>query len=370
MNIQNKKTHLLHTLCLVFNIFCALNLPLINCAVASDHGEKEPAHFWALPHLEQTIFNWTPHPEADLYRLEVDGVAIEDSTTSFCQTNLSPALQSGSEVELQANKQGQWHSIEKLTISQGESYLQPFSVQQGSVVADYRLVSFPAGASVWDGEKEVTPLSFMKAHLGLEHHPSNWICGTWDPSTGQYIEASQMDVFMPGRSYWMISNWNMTFDMLGQEPQHDEVQVLLQPGWNMVSSPYPRSGSWANLSVQDEQQTWTQLQLLEGEDPPLWPSIWGWAAGHYQELLSYESGQGFWLLNRRQHEIGLLISKRERFEHESISKSKPYRSSLSKVSPPAPPASLPAQNTASPPSIGGGGGCLLQVPSSSRSDRI
>ena len=349
----------LHSQPLLFKILLSLYLSLITDASAFNREGKEPVRFWAIPDLEQTIFNWTPHPEAILYRLEVDGVALEDSTTSLFHINLSPALENGSEIKLQAKTQEQWRAVEQLTLNPGQPYHHSFEIQEGRVVADYRLVSFPAGAYVWDGENKVTPLSYMRAYLGTEHHPSNWICGTWEPSTGEYIEASQLETFMPGRSYWMISNWDMSFEILGEAPQHDDVQVVLQPGWNMVSSPYPSSGGWGNLSVQDEQQLWTRLELLQSEDPPLWPSIWGWTAGHYQELLSYESGQGFWLLNRRQYDIGLLVSKQERLEDQMLSNSKAFNSSLEEVSPPAPPSSTPQQSSAIP--MAGGGGCLLQA---------
>lgn len=342
----------------LFIFLLTLYLSLITKAGAVTR-EEELMRFWAIPDLEQTILNWTHHPKASLYRLEVDGVTLEDSTSSHCQINLSPALENGSEVKLQAKVNGQWRAVGQLTLSSGEPYQQSFAIQKGRVVADYRLISFPAGAWVWDGEKKVTPLTYMRAYLGIEHHPSNWVCGTWEPSTEEYLDASQLETFVPGRSYWMISDWDMGFEVLGEEPENEEVQVVLQPGWNMVSSPYPRSGSWTNLSIHDGRELWTKHELLQSEDPPLWPSIWGWTAGHYQELSSYERWQGFWCLNRRQHNIGLLISKHEDLEHHMIAMEKPSKAALGNVSPPPPPSTELKDQPLHTNSAGGG--CLMRA---------
>jgi hypothetical protein len=273
---------------------------------------------------------------------------------------VTPALTTGTEIIVEAQVDGEWLNTSPYTLSDGQTYLQDVLISEGADASDYRLISFPTSASVWDGEAWVTPLTHLEAFLGVDHHPSNWILGTWDPLSGQYIEGIELDAMMPGQAYWLISAWNMSFEVAGKEPPQDEVQIMLQPGWNMIASPYSHSGGWEHLSILEEAITWDLDALLTAEDPPLWPSLWAWENGRYQQVETIGSGSGVWVLNRRDTSLGLLIS-RDPAVAGTLSKSRQApRFALESVSPPSPPTSTLSSASISSSGSGGGGGCLLR----------
>ena len=107
----------------------------------------------------------------------------------------------------------------------------------------YRLISVPMNLTA--GSVDTVLKNFGPAD------DTSWRLFRWQ--SGSYIEHSEsgFESFAPGRGYWFITTTAASIQTGGGTSARTDEQfsVFLQPGWNMIGSPFTYSTSWDNADV-------------------------------------------------------------------------------------------------------------------------
>ena len=149
--------------------------------------------------------------------------------------------------------------IESVTSPTTNPHLNPYSVMveipdglvknspqpAGSGQNFYRLISVPLTLTA--GSIDTVLKNFGPAD------DTSWRLFRWQ--SGSYIEhsASSFESFAPGRGYWFITTTAASIQTGGgTSARTDEpFSVFLQPGWNMIGSPFTYNTSWDNAEIPD-----------------------------------------------------------------------------------------------------------------------
>jgi len=95
--------------------------------------------------------------------------------------------------------------------------------------------------------------------FGAAYNPFHWRLFDWSqrkPDT-QYVEFDTSGIwgareFERGKSFWIITDRQSTFDAgKGISPPDSTFRINLEPGWNMISNPFPFPINWSNIIKTD-----------------------------------------------------------------------------------------------------------------------
>lgn len=113
-----------------------------------------------------------------------------------------------------------------------------------------------------------------------------WKLFNWNPQTEEYVEFPNLTKnFSPGNAFWIIHRTGELFDFENGEsiPSSNNINVLIQPGWNQIANPFAFPIDWAVID-----------KLTEIQPPVKW----------IPDSLDYEYGQsvvepweGYWVYN-------------------------------------------------------------------------
>ncbi len=154
-------------------------------------------------------------------------------------------------------------------------------------VSNYRMVS---AAMILDNPT-------LSAVLTDDYGPYDtltWKLFNWNPQTEEYVEFPDLTKdFSPGNAFWIIHRTGELFDFENGEsvPSSNNINVLIQPGWNQFANPFAFPIEWSILDIPSEIQ------------PPV-----RWIP----DSLDYEYGQsvlepweGYWVFNSLSQSINL-----------------------------------------------------------------
>jgi hypothetical protein len=308
---------------------------------------------WAQAKTDGLSIYWAKHPWASGYRLKLGGNLVAEYSADMLSYEFQVRPEWGSVIDFEFKINAQWLTGQSLTLEQGSSVQWSHFFSSAQSVADYQMISVPGNSKVWDGPNAFTPLRFLEAYLGAEYHPSNWILGWWSPEIGDYVSGPDVGELLPGKSYWMISAWNFRYDIIGFEPQQDEMVLNCEPGWNMLATPYSRTVDVAELSVMEAGQRWAYDDILNTEQPPIRPGMWTWIQGAYVQTDKLVPSAGVWMQNLRSENVYVVVPR--------LKMAKPQRGKARYAGEDALPPSPPVQGLAKVSAGGaGGGGCMLR----------
>ena len=149
-----------------------------------------------------------------------------------------------------------WYEVsdgtETVTSPASEPHLNPYTIIVETPEGITRTTPQPAGAEQNFYRMVSVPLDNISGDVSAvlenfgEADPESWRLFRWQ--TGRYVEHSESDFepFAPGRAYWFITTQaNSLKSGSGQSARTDEpFSIFLQPGWNMVGSPFNFSIDW------------------------------------------------------------------------------------------------------------------------------
>lgn len=333
---------------------------------------------WDFLSLQEAVtsleLTWERFPWATQYRILRDGSIIDNSTNTEQRHLLAGQAALGSRYRVEGFWNEQWISGPEQKFERGPSITWNMLHRASSNASEYQMISIPHGAVVMDDDRSYRPLDYLEAFLGPEHHPANWRFGHWSPERLTYQMGVDIPDMLPQKSYWMLSAWNIEYDILGYEPAGNVASIALKPGWNMVSTPFNHSTSLQELSVLQNARTLNLQQILEQATPSIAPAIWTFQQGAYLQEDILTPQRGAWMKNNSQAELYVLIPSLKTQEshlqkqtwnmagHELSEALQRKKVRLaSQEQPPSPPSSLSsASSLARSASGGGGGGCLLR----------
>lgn len=149
----------------------------------------------------------------------------------------------------------------------------------------YRLISVP----LVETEGSV---SNILSNFG-EAGPDKWRLFRWQ--SGNYVEHNEtgFESFAPGRGYWFITNSVGAIKSgSGQSaPTDKKFSIFLQPGWNMIGSPFTYPTSWGNATV-----------------PASVDAIWGYDGSGFESASTLTPWEGYFVNNSGNNPVELLLS--------------------------------------------------------------
>ena len=309
--------------------------------------------------------SWPEFPWTTQYRVLQNGSILSSSVGTETQVDLAALPEEGTVYVVEALLNNTWTTGPTATFQRGLALSWSMFHASSNAGSAYAMISVPGGAFVLDEDQVFSPLSYLEAFLGPEHHPANWRLGHYSPARLAYEMGTDITSFLPTSSYWILSAWNISYTVQGFEPKSDQAVVMLKPGWNMIGTPYNETSTLLNMEVLDGMRQLKMSQWLDAADPAMLPSIWTWSNGSYVQSDELVPSVGGWVQNRRFYDIYLVISnaralqKAGRAAPALNARQKAQKTRwASSASPPAPPSGL--ATSASSASGGSGGGCLLR----------
>lgn len=155
----------------------------------------------------------------------------------------------------------------------------------GSEQNFYRLISVP----LVDGSNTVSSVLSNFGEAGIE----NWRLFRWQ--SGSYVEHSEggFEGFAPGRGYWFITSSVGSIQTgSGQSAPTDEnFSIFLQPGWNMIGSPFTYDTDWSNAVI-----------------PSTVDNLWGYDGSGFTNITTLKPWEGYFINNSSNNPEELLLS--------------------------------------------------------------
>ncbi|GAA4824043.1 hypothetical protein GCM10023331_05650 [Algivirga pacifica] len=166
----------------------------------------------------------------------------------------------------------------------------------GTAESDYRIFSVPLRS---EGGMQVQDLL---AELGPNDN-TKWRMWNW--SNGNYREMNTLSSLKPGESYWILSAegpWLespvMTTEVrpeigINQQGNWEPFELLLQPGWNMVSTPFNMPLNWSNIltrNLEEASEEEYETRMLELMDIGGEITTWDGSRGTDQYLQPFGGG--------------------------------------------------------------------------------
>jgi hypothetical protein len=84
-----------------------------------------------------------------------------------------------------------------------------------------------------------------------------WKLFNWNPQTQEYIEFPNLTKnFSPGNAFWIIHRTGELFDFENGEsiPSSNNINVLIEPGWNQIANPFAFPIDWSIIDKPTEVQ--------------------------------------------------------------------------------------------------------------------
>jgi hypothetical protein len=128
------------------------------------------------------------------------------------------------------------------------------------------------------GELKNASIGAVLSELG-SYDPVQWRLFRW--RGGSYVENSGQ--FVPGNAYWLITRSSVTLNSgPGKSTNLEEFVIPLEPGWNMIGSPYNFSNDITGPSV-------------TFSDPQVEQVLYAYDGNGYSTGTVLEPGRGYWI---------------------------------------------------------------------------
>jgi len=274
----------------------------------------EPAEGQAGVSLTPT-FVWQPDPYAQYYRLQVASDTefshpILDlpglTTTSYTSVvSLSPGTIYYWRV-VASNPAGETTSAPYRFITQYpaevRTYVSSLSLPAATGPQHYRMISLPLYP------QDPDPLAVLADDLG-PYDPASWRLFRFNPLTGLYEEYPTIGALEPGQAYWLITARGGQPDVEGRPVDEGQpFSIKIWPGWNQIGNPFQFPVSWEEVKVRKGTQ-----ELIIGDptntwlDHGLWEYVGTGEGAEYQLKDRLMPRHGYWVYNRSQQPLELLI---------------------------------------------------------------
>jgi len=182
-------------------------------------------------------------------------------------------------------------------------------------LADYRMVSVVQ----WP----FSPVAVDELGDGMaENYTWYFRIGTFDPTTGEYVEYDQGLIIEPGKAYWMVSRDGFNPTVYGV-PVTTSIPVYVeldynsgtQVGWNMIGCPNKINYFWDSLEVVEYDSDGVIVGPVDDEDNIIGPIsisdlqaqlgvfndyidtlLWRWTGETYlSDTAIMEAYEGYWV---------------------------------------------------------------------------
>jgi hypothetical protein len=145
--------------------------------------------------------------------------------------------------------------------------------------------------------------------FNIQYDPRYYRIGTYDPTTGVYLEIDDGLEIEPGRSYWMLAREGLAVNFNGiPVSKFHDIEVCLHHGangWNMIAPPNDANYAWGEVLVgvwNEETEEFilpAPLSTLT-DDTIIDRRVWEWQAGAYVSHLPeddflLERYKGYWV---------------------------------------------------------------------------
>lgn len=124
----------------------------------------------------------------------------------------------------------------------------------------------------------------------------SWRLFRWQ--SGAYVEHTEsgFESFSPGRAYWFITTTAASLQS-GEgisAPTDEKFSIFLQPGWNMIGSPFTYSTTWE-----------------EAEKPESVENLWAYNGSEFVNATSLRPWEGYFVNNNSNNPVELKLSALE-----------------------------------------------------------
>ena len=151
-------------------------------------------------------------------------------------------------------------------------------VAPGQTLANqYQMISVPFQTD------ETTPLSFFEKNFG-KYDDTAWRLLRYTDNAYLELSIDDMGSLSPGTAYWLITRESRKWQTsdVNSIPVGDTYPISLNPGWNMISTPYPFDTAWNSDA------------LPAGVSSSLWDFN---GSGYSTEQTQMKSWRGYFLYN-------------------------------------------------------------------------
>jgi len=184
----------------------------------------------------------------------------------------------------------------KIGTSEADSSVEIYS---GTEEKDFKMVSFVQ----WPDDPSCTGV------FGVTYDTNNFRIGTYDPTTGGYIECGSGLKIKPGKAYWFLARDGLPITVNGIPVSLiDDIDVGLlynesdEKGWNMIGCPNAMNYYWGNVQVLDGTTVVGTLDSLAADENYQYIDIriWKWENGAYvsyepSDFFLMEKYEGYWV---------------------------------------------------------------------------
>ncbi len=153
-------------------------------------------------------------------------------------------------------------------------------INPGIEIKDYRMVSFVHFPNT------PSSLSLFREAMGGAYNRDNFRIGTYDPVSRKYVECSKEMMIEPGKSYWFLARNGLNITVTGVPVSvNHEIDVKLEPGWNMIASPNNKSYNWNKVQVFQYNDDGTiksePIAISSSDNHLIQKRLWEWRDGTY-----------------------------------------------------------------------------------------
>jgi photosystem II stability/assembly factor-like uncharacterized protein len=241
--------------------------------------------------------------------------------TSYVLTDLAVGFKYAWQFGYLENYQSRMNwSVEKVFICGRLEEGRTITINKGASTKDYRAISFVQ----WFPDSHVEAVIGHSLKNGYDTRFIRF--GTYDPSTGGYIEYGDKELLiLPGKSYWVLTDIDIPMPVNGVPVKMEKpVEIKLtfgRDGWNMIAAPNHASYTWRDIQIvaYDDNNEIIDLSaimpvvqkdryvigniidsnLIDIENALISPFLWKWVEGNYKQTAYLDPYEGYWVKVKR-----------------------------------------------------------------------
>jgi hypothetical protein len=172
-----------------------------------------------------------------------------------------------------------------ITVEVSEGIVRTAPQPAGTDQNFYRLISVP----LVEGSNSVNTVLENFGEAGID----NWRLFRWQSGSYKEHNESGFEGFAPGRGYWFITSSVGSIQTgSGQSaPTDEDFSIFLQPGWNMIGSPFTYDTDWSNATI-----------------PSSVDNLWGYDGSGFTNITTIRPWEGYFVNNSSNNPEELLLS--------------------------------------------------------------
>ena len=164
-----------------------------------------------------------------------------------------------------------------------------------------KLLTFKGGSRAADYRIFTVPYEMRKKSPGdvFGYFPSydanQWRMFTMD--RGGYREFGDIKAIEPGKAYWLLARYDMDLFLSGRTVNnYDPFFVQLQPGWNVIGSPFLYPVRWADVMAKNPDYS----QFIS-------PALWSFSDGGFSKADTLNPFEGYYVFNSFAGDVEVVI---------------------------------------------------------------